>query len=353
MSEVQAKAGQVAEAGPANGGASRKKRIGILLAAAVLAVIAAVIGFMVYRSTHITTDDAYITGDIYAISSQVSGKVLTVTVIDNQRVKAGELLVQLDPKDYEAELVTAMANLDLVTAQVAGQKASIEVVTSQIAALEAQRELAELDKNRFEDLLQKKAVAQVEYDRALAQWKALVAQIEAAQNQSKQIETALGSPDESGVYPAVRVAADQVARVKLSLEHTRIVAPIDGFVTRKNVTVGQVVSAGQPLLSVVPLSGLWIVANYKETDLTRVRSGQKVTFKVDSYPGVLFEGAVESIMAGTGAAFSLLPPENATGNYIKVVQRIPVRIKILTPNTDAHQLRVGMSVVPVILVGGK
>ena len=129
-------------------------------------------------------------------------------------------------------------------------------------------------------------------------------------------------------------------------------APASGFVTRKNVSVGQVIAPGQPLMAIVPLDDLWIVANYKETDLTDVRPGQEVTFEVDTYPGAEFKGEVDSIMAGTGAVFSLLPPENATGNYVKVVQRIPVKIKIVDMDTKKYPLRIGMSVVPTILVKG-
>jgi membrane fusion protein (multidrug efflux system) len=201
-------------------------------------------------------------------------------------------------------------------------------------------------------LLRNDHVSRDEYDRVLAQWKAVNAQIEAAENQRRQIEVGLGQGDTTSAA-AVRLAEAQVARLKLNLEHTEIKAPVGGFVTRKNVNAGQVVAPGQPLMSLVSLDDLWITANYKETDLTRVRPGQPVTFEVDVYPGVEFRGEVESIMAGTGSAFSLLPAENATGNYIKVVQRIPVRIRIVDADTKKYPLRVGMSVVPVILVEGK
>ena len=181
---------------------------------------------------------------------------------------------------------------------------------------------------------------------------AVRAQIRAAYKQKKQIKISIGEKDEDGKEAAIKLAEAHIAQVELKLDHAVIRAPASGYITRKNVNAGQVVQPGQPIMAVVPLDDLYITANYKETDLTRVRPGQIVTFKIDSYPGVRFEGRVESIMAGTGAAFSLLPPQNATGNYVKVVQRIPVKIKITGLDQGKYPLRIGMSVVPVILVEG-
>ncbi|HUT55418.1 MAG TPA: HlyD family secretion protein [bacterium] len=328
----------------------KRKAIGVILLILLLVIIGGIIWYLDYRSTHIITDDAYIDGDIYTIGFQVPGMVREVLAHSNRLVQAGDVLARLDPKDIEAELAVARKNLAMVKNQVAGQRQAIEVVRSQSDALAAQKALLDKEKNRFSSLLHEQHVSVDEYDRVKTQWDAVNAQIAAAQNQRKQIEAVLGEPDAEGNEAAVQLAEAQVKRVELMLEHAAVTAPVAGYVTRKNVTVGQVVAAGQPIMSVVPLTGVHITANYKETDLTKVRSGQKVNFKVDTYPGVKFNGEVESIMAGTGAAFSLLPPENATGNYIKVVQRIPVRIKIVGADLAAHPLRVGMSVVPVILV---
>lgn len=331
----------------------KRKLIGVVLLILLAVIITSVIFYIRYRSTHILTDDAYIDGDIYPISSQIAGKVLEVKAHSNQSVEAGDVLVRLDTSDIEAELAVARLNLEVVTHQVAGQREAIEVVNAQIEALMAQKNLLDKEKDRFSSLLSKDHVARDEYDRVKAQWEAINAQVTAAENQRKQIETTLGPVDPEGRESAVQLAEAQVKRIDLKLDHAVIKAPVAGYVTRKNVTEGQVVGAGQPLLSVVPLTRLWITANYKETDLTLVKPGQKVSFKVDTYPGEKFTGEVESIMAGTGAVFSLLPPENATGNYIKVVQRIPVRIKIHDTDVKKYSFRIGMSVVPVVLVEEK
>jgi membrane fusion protein, multidrug efflux system len=330
----------------------KKKLIGALLLVLVLGSIAAVVGYLHYRSTHIVTDDAFVQGDIFYISSQVQGKVAEVLVADNHKVEPGQLLVRLDPSDMEADLATARRNLDVVKNQVAAQYAQIAVVEAQVEQFRAQQALLDKDKQRLSNLLRQHSASQQEYDRVAMQWEASRAQIEAAVKQKEQIEAAIGPKGEDGKEAAIRMAEAQVSRLELMLDHTQIRAPILGYVTSKNVTAGQVVSSGQPLLAVVPLEGLWIEANFKETDLTHVRPGDPVVFQVDTYPGVKFRGEVESIMAGTGAVFSLLPPENATGNYIKVVQRIPVRIRILDGNAKKYPLRLGMSVVPTILIKG-
>jgi membrane fusion protein (multidrug efflux system) len=278
--------------------------------------------------------------------------VAEVQVADNQQVEPGQLLVRLDPRDAEADLEVARRNLEVAKNQVAAQYAQIAVVQAQLGQLRAQKELLDKDKERLSNLLRQHSASQEEYDRAATQWKANAAQIEAAAKQARQIETAIGEKGPDGKEAAIRLAEAQVSRLELTLDHAQIRAPILGYVTGKNVTAGQVVSPGQPLLAVVPLDGLWIEANYKETDLARVRPGDPVVFRVDTYPGVKFRGQVESIMAGTGAVFSLLPPENATGNYIKVVQRIPVRIRILNADTKQYPLRLGMSVDPTILIEG-
>ncbi len=328
----------------------KKKAIGVVLLFLLLAVIGGIAWYLDYRSTHIITDDAFIEGDIYPVSFQIPGRVIEVPVRSNQLVQAGEVLSRLEPKDLEAELAVAQKNLEVVKNQVAGQRAAIEVIRSQTEALEAQKALLEKEKGRLSRLLNGRHVSEDDYDRVKTQVDAINAQIEAANNQRKQVETTLGLPDEEGDESAVQLARAQVDRIALRLEYTSVASPASGYVTRKNVYVGQVVAAGQPIMSIVPLEGVHVTANYKETDLTDVRPGQKVEFKVDAYPGVKFKGEVESIMAGTGAAFSLLPPENATGNYIKVVQRVPVRIKVVDADLEAHPLRIGMSVVPVILV---
>ena len=330
-------------------GKGKKKAIGIALAIMVLFMVGAIIGYLRYRSFHIITDDAFVDGNINYISPQISGKVKEVLVDSNQLVEEGRVLVRIDTKDIEAELVAAKRNLDVVSNKIAGQYASIDVLDAQIKQLQAQRRLLSKEKKRLSTLLKKGAVSREDYDKLLAQWQANNAQIEATRKQKKQVEVSIGNKDPEGKEASVRFAEALIARIELQLEHAVIRSPVKGHVTRKNVTVGQVVTPGQPIMAVVSLDDLWIVANYKETELTDVRPGQPVTFKIDTYSGVKFSGVVDSIMAGTGSVFSLLPPENATGNYIKIVQRIPVKIKIIDVDTKKYPLRLGMSVVPTIL----
>jgi len=331
---------------------SRRKTIGVVLLIMVLGLVGSVIGFLRYRDTHIVTDDAFIDGNIHYVTPQIPGKVAEVLVSDNQQVEKDQVLVRLDTSDLDAELNTVKRNLEVVKNQIAGQYAAINVIGAQMKQLEAQRDLIAKEKNRISKLLADGAVPQSDYDKLAAQWDGVNAQMNAGRKQKKQIGAAIGPKGEDGKEAAIRLAEAQIAKLELQLDHAVIRSPTSGYITRKSASVGQVIAAGQPIMAVVALDDVWIVANYKETDLTRVMPGQPVIFKVDTYPGVKFRGKVDSIMAGTGAVFSLLPPENATGNYIKVVQRIPVKIKMTDVDTKNYPLRVGMSVVPTILVEG-
>jgi len=282
---------------------NEKKKRALMIFGAVV-VIGAVIGALYtnYRKTHVGTDDAFIEGNVHTISARVSGMVKTVAATDNQLVKRGDLLVELDPADYRSKAEAARANLSL-------QRANLR--------------LAERELKRVEALYQSQVNSADRYDKA-------VSTHEIAQAQ-------------------VRLAEEQLKQAELNLSYTSVTAPANGSVTRKSVQVGNQVQVGQPLMAVVDLDTLWVVANFKETQMERIRPGQKVAFSVDSYPGRTFTGVVDSIMAGTGASFSLFPAENATGNYVKVVQRIPVKIRIEEGTDPGHLLRVGMSVEPTVL----
>jgi len=330
----------------------KRKIIGIIVLVLILVVIGSVIGYIRYRATHIITDDAFIDGDIFTVTPRIPGEVEEVLVRDDERVEKGQILVRLDTADIEARLDAAVKNLEVVKSRTAAQYAELAVLDARLKQLEARKNLLEKEKGRIGRLYEKGTVSQDKYDKISAEWEVLLAQIEEAKERKLQIKASIGAKNEQGKEPAIALAEAEIDALELNLRHSVIRAPTSGFVTRKNVNVGQSVAPGQPLMSVVPLDDFWIEANYKETDLTRVRPGQPVVFEVDTYPGVEFKGEVESIMAGTGAVFSLLPSENATGNYVKVVQRIPVRIKILDVDLDKYPLRIGMSVVPTILVEG-
>lgn len=286
---------------PAGNNAKKKKVLTIFGIIVALGLIAGWL-YNSYRQTHITTDDAFIEGNIHTISSRINGAVKSIAVTDNQRVSRGDVIVELDPADYRARRNEAQANLDL-------QRAALRY--------------AERDRQRAEALYKNEVNSADRYDKSVAAHEIAAAQVKLAEAQLQQAE--------------------------LNLGYTAITAPADGYITRKSVQVGNQVKTGQPLLAVVSLDDLWVVANYKETQMERVRPGQNVEIRIDSIPGRIFTGKVDSIMAGTGVTFSLFPPENATGNYVKVVQRIPVKIVFDRGLDSDHFLRIGMSVVPTIL----
>lgn len=341
----------------------------------LIAVAGAVTLFLYlrYKATHITTDNAYVEGNIHIIAPKVSGTVVAVHVKDNQYVKKGELLLEIDPSDYDVKVEEARAGLEAEKARLKEIEARIEAARRQLeeamARLEAQKanlELkkanlhqAELDLKRAEGLYKKEAISRSQYDRAKTAYDVASAQLRAQEEQVRQI-LSLIEAQRALLRQAESLRPLQIANIRqkeailrsaqLRQGYTRVYSPVDGYVTKKSVVPGNQVREGQPLMAVVPLQDVWIVANYKETQLEKVRPGQRVKIRVDAYPGKVFWGRVDSIMAGTGAVFSLFPPENATGHYVKVVQRIPVKI-VLDGNSDPeHVLRVGMSVVPTILI---
>jgi membrane fusion protein (multidrug efflux system) len=354
---------------------SHKRNIAALVVFAILAVIGAVIVYFYiqYKNTHISTDDAFVEGRIHVIASKVFGTVKVVHVDDNQPVKKGDLLVEIDSADYDAKVNEASSGLNAESAKIVEAEARAEAARKQVteagAAVEAARanlELqeanlrqAESDIRRAENLYRSEALSKERYEKTMTGYKVTLAQLKAAGEQLKQTETALETQKalvrqaEAARTSQISSAAQKKAvltTAELNYGYTKIYAPSDGYVTKKSVEVGNQIQAGQALMAVVPLDDIWLVANYKETQLDKVKVGQKVKMKVDSYPGKTFYGKVDSIMAGTGSTFSLFPPENATGNYVKVVQRVPVKI-VLDKGTDADQLlRVGMSVEPTIMV---
>jgi membrane fusion protein, multidrug efflux system len=292
----------MAEQQAATTNAEKKKRAFLIVG--VVVAIGLTIGYLYnsYRTTHITTDDAFVEGNIHTIAARVGGNVKTVAVTDNQPVARGELLVELDPADYRSKAEAARANLNL-------QRATLR--------------LAEIELKRAKALYDENVNSADRYDKAVSTYEISLAQVKLAEEQLRQAE--------------------------LNVGYTRVISPADGYITRKSVQTGNQVKDGQPLMAVVDLDTLYIVANYKETEMERIRPGQPVRITVDAYSGKDFTGKVDSIMAGTGVSFSLFPPENATGNYVKVVQRIPVKI-VLDPGADKdHLLRVGMSVVPMVI----
>ncbi len=377
-------------------------------------VVVIIVGFAywLWARNRVSTDDAYVDGHVFIITPRTSGYVSQVHIDDNKFVKKDQPLVSLDSTDYEVALAQAeaqlsdsrstLASLELgvplqlaqTAEQVRGAKAELEslretleqmlrdedAVAQEVKRLEAQYHLAELDLKRKTVLRKGEAISQQTMDESETNYKSVLAQLrnveaklesvkkqrssQASNIELKQAHIALAATGgkeaeiKSRLVEAqkakVRLAESQVKQAELNLSYTKIVAPVDGYVTQKNIEPNQYVTPGQRLLEIVPLQppNVWITANFKETQLTYVRPGQPVSIEVDTYPGVVIRGKVDSIMTGTGSVFSLLPPENATGNFVKVVQRIPVKITIDgSDSTSMPTLRLGMSVMPTIYVG--
>jgi membrane fusion protein (multidrug efflux system) len=330
---------------------AKKRRAMAILLLAVLACCWVGVGWWIKAKTHIETDNAFIEARTVAISSKVPGTVKRVLINDNQRVNKGDLLVELDQADYQVQVAKAEAGVGVAENETGGEYLKAEGVRATVQLTRARFEQAELDLRRGEALYKREVIPREQLDRLKTAQRVAESQLQEAQEAHKRALTEAGLTGKGGGNRAkVQQRQALLHEAQLQLDYTRIVAPVGGYITRKGVEPGANIQAGQPLMALVPLQDAWITANYKEGQLTHIRAGQKVEFSVDAYPGRTFRGRVDSIMAGTGAAFSLLPPENATGNYVKVVQRIPVKIVIDSNSDPERLLRVGMSVIPTVLV---
>jgi membrane fusion protein (multidrug efflux system) len=393
-------------------------------------------GWAWYRAgIQVSTDDAYVEGTIAPVSAKVAGHIVELLVRDNQAVKADEILLRVDPRDYEARLDQARAavavaeanvraaraelplarettrsQVDEVRAALAGTRVGVQSSESavdeararleskraataasraDVTAAESAQRKAQRDLRRMQALMKNDYVSRREHDDAMAALEAADAALEAARRrqaslekeiqqteaevassilaieqarqrvvemrgtlarvESQQQTVSVKAAELARAEALLRAAEADLAVAELNLEHCVVRAPIDGVVAKRSVEVGQIVQPGQPLLALVPLDDVWVVANFKETQLTRIRPGQPVEVKIDSFPGAVFTGTVNSISAGTGSRFSLLPPENATGNWVKVVQRVPVKILLDKKGVGNPQpLRAGMSAVVTV-----
>lgn len=388
-----------------------------LIVFGVIAVLAAIgIYLWVHSLNRVSTDDAQVDGHIIPISPKIYGKVLEVLVDDNQQVKQGQVLVRIDPRDYQAKVDQAQAAVAVAESQALGANAGVPLIRdttgSSVTAAEAQlsaaradydqalvesqraatadiavaranvetaqatADHAQTDLNRMKTLVDKEEISRLEYDSYASSTRVALSQLQAAkdkleavikdaetkkaallsaqariaqaqagilQAKATQMQVPVRVADASSAKASIGQAHANLEAAKLDLSYTTIVAPVDGVVTRKSVEVGQVVQQGQGLLMLVPLQNVWVTANFKETQLADVRDGQKAEVKAD-LSGKTYPGHVDSLAAATGTRMSLLPPENATGNYVKVVQRIPVKI-VLDPIPGGNQvLRPGMNI---------
>lgn len=357
----------------ANNNGKRKKGLAIGAVVGIILVGIIIAAYLHYRATRISTDDAFVEGHVHTVASKIAGTVKAVPVTDNQAVKRGDVLVEIDEVDYiikvkeaattlnteKTRLFEAQSRLEAAKKQVEEARAAINAAKATVDLQEANARQARIDMKRAENLFKSDAISRERFEKTKTSLDVADAQLRASREQVKRLEASLDA-QLSLVKQADAVVRTQGAAIKqrqtlveaadLNRSYTKIVAPSDGYVTKKSVEIGNQVGAGQPLLAVVALDDLWIVANYKETQLRKIRPGQRVKIAIDAHPGKKLTGVVDSIMSGTGASFSLFPPENATGNYVKVVQRIPVKIKLDKEANSKNLLRIGMSVVPTVYV---
>lgn len=318
--------------------------LGIILAAAVVGTLWAYLRWR-HEQVYVSTDNAYVRGHIVTVASRIPGPLLTLAVDDNQPVKAGQVIATVDPRDYDAAVARAQASLAEAQSALALNQAQIGQATAQVAAAQSQKSLAEADHKRLSALFERQSIPKQKFDQAVTADEVAAASVEASRKQVAAARSALGVSRSK-----VGVAQTALDNALLQRSYCTLAAPCDGVVSRKLAEPGMVVAPGQPLLSIVPMGQeeLWVEANYKETQLARVRPGQQVTLRTDLDDSHPFTGTVESLSAGTGSVFSLLPAENATGNWVKVVQRLPVKIR-LNPGADPdHRLRLGLTVTAVI-----
>ena len=378
----------------------RRKAVTMFLVAALVTVGSGAF-YWLYRQTHITTDDAYVEGRIHQVAARIQGTVVEVLVKDNQPVKQGEPLLRIDPEPYAVRVAAAGSAVSAATADLSAARADInaaaadiqaarqdvaasqarlvqarlavEAARSRVTLAEAQLAQAVRDADRLQSLYEQESISKERFEKAQTEVSVSRARSDLAKEELRLAEAGIPTQEalisQKNAFLAQRQAslAQRKARVgqqsavvrqresaleeaKLYRQYAEVLAPADGYVTRKGVEVGQVVSQGQPLLAIADLSDVWVVANYKETQIEKIRPGHPVTIRIDTFAGKKFQGKVESIMAGTGSAFSLFPSENATGNYVKVVQRVPVKIVLDRGEDPEHVLRIGMSVVPTVNV---
>jgi membrane fusion protein, multidrug efflux system len=335
----------------------RKRALTAVAAVVVLAGIAYGAYWALVLNHYESTDNAYVQGNVVQLTPQIGGTVIAINADDTDHVKAGQLLVKLDPADAQVALDQAEAQLAQTVREVRTLYANNSTLSAQIALREADLARAQSDVLRAQDdvnrrspLLATGAVGKEEFNHSTSALSVAKSQVTAAQQAVIAARESLSSNQTltDGIavdqHPNVLRAAARVREAYLALHRAELLAPVDGYVAKRSVQLGQRIAAGTPLMSVIALNKVWVEANFKESQLQNLRLGQPVTLQADVYgKKVEYNGSIEGLGAGTGAAFALLPAQNATGNWIKVVQRVPVRIALDPKQLDAHPLRVGLS----------
>lgn len=304
------------------------------------AVATAGFAYWQYSCRYPSTDDAYLQTNMVNIAPQVNGKIINVYVANNMSIKKGQVLFEIDPRPFVIAFNKAHANLQLTKQQIKAAQDAVVAAKAKVDQAQAQLTVAAKSAQRIATLAKQGKASVASDDDAEGKFKVAQAAVVAANSELQQAIQTQGATGDQNAQ--LRAAKAVLAQASLNLSHTRVIAPADGTVTNFTLRVGDTAAPSQPVFTLIEGNQWWVNANYKETDLSRIHPGQTATIKVDLYPNHLFHGKVQSISRGTGSAFSLLPPENATGNWVKVTQRIPV--KIVITDTDAqYPLRVGAS----------
>lgn len=325
----------------------------------IILIIVLIVGIIfgikeyIYYQHYDTTDDAQVDGDISPVVARVGGYVKEIRFTDNQLVHQGDTLVVLDDKDYQIKLEQAMAALSAAQAQIGVSQSHVGSAIASVPPAQANVEAAEAklwkinqDYTRYQNLLEGHAITQSQFDEIKAEKEAAEATVAAAKKQVAAISSQVGTTREQVAATESGIASykSAVDFAKLQLSYTAITAPVTGIVSKRNIQIGQLVQPGQNMFAIVDNNKIYVTANFKETQLDEMKPGQPVEIDVDAYPNEKFQGKVESFSGATGAKFSLLPPDNATGNFVKVVQRMPVRISFDSLSQEwQRKLRPGLS----------
>ncbi len=333
-----------------------KKRVIIPSVAAVFMLFFGI--YAAIMSTHYqSTDDAFIEGRIISIAPRVSGPVTKLLIDDNQPVKKGDLLLEIDPNDYrvaldqaEAKLAEAEAKLKITDHDITKTESNVSQAVDDTSSAKSKLDFAQKDYKRYNDMYKTGVVSKQDYDRSSKDLEVSTSNFQSSSNRANAMKSELKSTiaKSQSVQAEIKRLQAEVEQAELNLSYTKIYAPADGLISSRTVEQGNYVQIGQPLFAVVPQQ-MWIVANFKENQLTNMHKGQKVTVTIDTYPGKKFKAHVDSIQRATGAKSSLFPPENAVGSYVKIVQRIPVKI-IFDEDYSKYNIVPGMSVVPKVKI---
>ena len=313
---------------------NRKKTIGLLLCLGAVVIVAT--GWRARSIGETSTDNAYVRGDVTSLAPKVAGYVTTLEVVDNQSVHAGDVLFRIDDRDYRAKLAQAVATVEAAEARLTNVDADIQLQHALVRQAEAQRRSTVAERNlatkasdRRRELIRSNTISQAHVDESDAAKSSAEANLLAASAtvEAQQQRIAVLAAQREAAVAAVAQAEAARDLAQIDLESTVVRAPVGGVIGNRQVRVGRLVAPGASLLDIVPLDNVWIVANFKETQLENIRPGQRASITIDGYPSGTLEGVVDSFAPGSGSAFSLLPADNATGNFVRVVQRVPVKIR--------------------------